>query len=252
MRNATSTTRIIGLLLTLGALIGCREQVVSNPLHASAERRQQLESTAFCGMDWELLGLGFVGDAEIVDGRVLAGFGSNFAPGRQPIPCNRLKRARVQGQFQFTALIDPGFDGNIRTAFLEVVSFEPLMPIEVTEARPWGTGVSGGWSGETRNRCRFKVKSFTNASWVSVAPGSVHPWQETRDLAISSGSQIWAPVVRPVLINVTKELRDSVNEGGGSFRLQLAIEPDDRAASSQATNRCIGRFEMRLKLLGAE
>lgn len=250
MRNAMHTKRTIRLLLlALGVLTGCREQVISDPLHATAERREQLESTAFCGTNWGPLELSILEGAPIVPGRVLAGFASNYSPGQPPIPCNRLKRARAQGQFEFTAVIDPGLVGNISTAFLEIMAFEPLVPIEVTEARPWGDAISGGWSDETRNRCRFKVTSFSDGRWISAAPGLVHPWQETRELAITSGSQIWAPVVRPVLINVTSELLASVT--GNTFRLRLAIEPDDRAAYSQASNRCAGRFEMRLKLLGS-
>ena len=238
------------LLLTCAALAGCVEQVVQDPGHAVAEHRENLESAVVCGRQFEPLAPSIKEGRTSVPGRVLAGFLTSYQPGRQPVPCNRLTRVSAQGQLEFAGSIDPALRGNIATAFLEVVSFEPVFPVSVTEARPWGSAVSGGWSGEMRNRCRFVVRSFTDRTWRPAEPEADVAWQASRDLTIAgNSSQFWAPLSRPALINITSELLGSIT--GDAFRLHLTIEPDDLGQRAQANNTCAGLFEVRLKLLGA-
>ncbi|GAA6141933.1 hypothetical protein [Hydrogenophaga sp. 5NK40-0174] len=236
------------LLIGCVLLAGCVEQVFTDPAVGVAETLETYESTAFCGRLWEPV-YPSIERRPDVPGRVMAGFLTFFNPGRQPIPCNRLAIVRAQGQFEFSGTIDPALRGNIATAFLEVVSFDPVFPISVTEAKQWGPAVSGGWSGETRAHCGFVVRTFNARGWRPAESGAELPWQNSTDLAIAgNSSQFQIPLsgVRP--INVTSEMLASIT--GDTFRLRLTIEPYDRAIRSQANSSCAGRFEVRLRLLG--
>lgn len=240
------------VVVTVLLLSACREQVFGPPLQTSREEFTELESDVVCGLNRQPR-FRISEQVPHADALVLAGFRTIYYPGAQPIACNRLQRSKVQGLVQFSGTLDPALPAARTNAFLEIVSFEPAVPVSVTEARPWGTGVIGTWSGETRSNCRFVVKWHSLERETDWAPGPTArslPWIPTVDLASASTSQFWAPLARPVLVNVTEEFR--ANLQGDQMLLRLSIEPNDRAIGSQATNDCYGRFAVRLKLMGPD
>jgi hypothetical protein len=245
-------SRYFSIVVAILLLSACREQVLSPPLQTSREEFTELQSDVVCGLNTRPI-FSISEQVPYADARALAGFRSIFYPGPQPVACNRLQRSKVQGLVQFTGTLDPALPAARTSAFLEIVSFEPAVPVNVTEARPWGTGVVGTWSGDTRNSCRFEVKWHGVGGDTSWSPGPAVrglPWIPSVDLAAASSSQFWAPLVRPVLVNVTDEFRTNLR--GDQILLRLSIEPNDRAMISQATNDCYGRFTVRLKLVGPD
>lgn len=242
------TTGLLAMLTLLG-LAGCREQAIGPPVHHTNEEISSFSSFGTCG----------VGNTPIFSitstqphepDRVLAGFQSVFQPGAPPLPCNRLLRIRAQAQMLFTGTVDAAIRTRPFTAFLEISRFEPSVPLRVTDARPWGTAVSGGWTGETRESCRFKVKTFSRTLVDPHPSRHGHAWVESADLNLPSTSQFWVPLARPVLVNVTSEARLALRDD--EVNLRLVLEPFDGAMGAQANNDCFGRFTVQLKFFAAE
>jgi hypothetical protein len=242
------TTGLLTLLTLLG-VAGCREQAIGPPVHHTNENMTELSSDLVCGLNTVPIRLITATQPHEPD-RVLAGFRSVFLPGTQPIACNRLQRMTAQGQMLFTGTVDAAIRTRPFTAFLEISRFEPSVPLRVTDARPWGTGVSGGWTGETRESCRFKVKTFSRTLVDPHPSRHGQPWVESEDLTLPSTSQFWVPLARPVLVNVTSEARRALRDD--EVNLRLVLEPSDGAMGAQATNDCFGRFTVQLKFFAAD
>lgn len=238
------------LLCLAHVLAGCREQEIASPHHTSMERLGKQQSGPLCGLDTTPL-LAITDRTPYSNTSVLAGFRTFFTPGAQPFPCNRQQSANVQGVMMFIGTLDAGMPVNATTALLEILSFRPAAPVQVTEARPLTTGVTGTWSGATRSTCRFKIKGFPRSGWVPGPESYGRPWITTSELADDGNDRFWVPFTTNPVINVTDEFRAGVIEGNRVF-LRVSIEADDIGVAAGATNNCYGQFTARLRLLAPD
>jgi hypothetical protein len=242
------TTGLLAMLAMLG-LAGCREQAIGPPVHHTNEEVRTFRSFGTCGTDNTPI-IPITTRQPHEPGRVLAGYQSVFWPGAEPLPCNRLLTMSAQAQMLFTGTVDAAIRTRPFTAFLEISRFEPSAPLRMTDARPWGTGVTGGWTGETRESCRFKVKTFSRTLVDPHPSRHGQTWVESEDLTMTSNSQFWVPLARPALVNVTNEARRALRDD--EVNLRLVLEPSDAAMGAQATNDCYGRFTVQLKFFAAD
>ena len=238
------TPLVIGL-----ALVGCREFELPLVAHSSTSQIREYQSGPLCGLDQRPL-IPITNTVPFDKATVLAGFRSDFFPGAQPFPCNRLKSYQSQGMLMFTGELPEGVPLNLITALLEISEFAPTVPIRVTEARPLSTGTTGTYSGATRSSCRFRVKSYPRTTYVPGASNYGGDWITTSELTDAGTDRFTVPLRSAPLINVSEEFRRSVV--GSSVVMRLAIEPYDRAIASAASNNCFGQFTVRLRLLAPD
>lgn len=246
----TPLARCLTLLLAGLALAGCRESEA--PLAAQSSTSQHAEyrnDLAVCGLNMHPI-VPITNTVRYAGDTVLAGFRSDYFPGAQPFPCNRLMAYRSQGAMMFRGDVPAGAALNTVTAVLEISSFSPTVPIRVTEARPLSTGSTGTYSGATRESCRFRVSSYPRTTYVPGPTNYGGPWIATNELTDSGTHRFWVPIREPQLVNVTEEFRRAVV--GGSAVVRLAIEPDDIAFASAASNHCYGQFTVRLRLFAPD
>ncbi|MBT9551286.1 MAG: hypothetical protein IV088_10590 [Hydrogenophaga sp.] len=232
------------------ALAGCREQEILSPHHTSMERHGEQQSAVVCGLNTTPL-LTITGRTPYEANSVLAGFRTVYVPGAPPIACNRQQSANVQGVMMFIGTLDAGMPVNATTALLDILSFRPAAPVQVTEARPLSTGVTGTWSGATRSTCRFKIKSFPRSGWVPGPESYGRSWITTSELTDDGNDRFSVPFTTHPVINVTDEFRAGVIEGNRVF-LRVTIEADDIGVAAGATNHCYGQFTARLRLLAPD
>jgi hypothetical protein len=245
----SSITRWLFPLLAGLALMGCREFELPLSLHTSTARSDAYQSGPYCGPVIRPL-IDITSTVPYAKDTVLAGFRSDFFPGAQPFPCNRLTAYRSQGVMVFTGRVPEGVPLNVMTALLEISAFSPTVPIRVTEARPLSTGTTGTYSGATRESCRFRVTTYPRTPYVPGPSNYGGAEITTAELTDAGTDRFWVPLRGPQSINVTEEFRRGVI--GSDVVLRLAIEPDDRAIPSGATNNCYGQFTVRLLLLAPD
>lgn len=231
------------------ALVGCREFELPMVTHSSTSQNLESQNGPLCGPEQRPL-VPITSTVPFSKDTVMAGFRSDFFPGAQPFPCNRLKLYKSQDTFIVAGDVPEGVALNTITALLEISEFRPSVPIRVTEARPISTGVVGSYSGETRSSCRSRIKSYPVTTYSPAASNYGGGWIATSELTDSGTDTFWVPLRTAPQINVTEEFRRSVIVGRAIMR--LAIEPDDRAMSSGATNNCYGQFTVRLRLLAPD
>ena len=242
--------RCLSLLLAGLALAGCRESEA--PLVAHSSTSQHVESRndlAVCGLNTHPL-VPITNTVRYASDTVMAGFRSDYFPGAQPFPCNRLIAYRSQGTMLFRGDVPEGAALNTVSAVLEISRFSPSVPIRVTEARPLSTGTTGTYSGATRESCRFRVSSYPRSVYVPGPTNYGGSWITTTELADSGTHRFWVPLREPQMVNVTEEFRRAVI--GGSAVMRLVIEPDDIAFASAASNNCHGQFTVRLRLFAPD
>lgn len=177
--------------------------------------------------------------------QVITGFQAVFAPGAPPVACDRLHVSKVQGLTAFQGSLDARLEPASTNAFLEISAFAPDGEVSVTETAQW-EGNLQAYSNQTRQRCRFRVRSISGGFGSGTSAGA---WMGATALATGTG-QFWAPLTRTELVNVTQEFRRGLS--GRGFLLQLAIEPDDPFLYAKANNRCAGQFTVRLRLMGPD
>lgn len=238
------------LPLMLGSvLVGCRELEVPLVAHSSTSQERSVQLGPLCGTVTNPL-IPITVTVPYAKTTVMAGFRSDFFPGAQPFPCDRLNVYRSQGAMLFTTELPAGVPVNTITALLEISAFSPTVPIRVTEARPLATATSGGYSGATRSSCRFRVKSYPRDLYVPGPSNYGGNWLVTSELTDTATDRFWVPIRSPQSINVTEEFRRGIV--GNAAVMRLAIEPDDHAMFSAATNNCYGQFTVRLRLLAPD
>lgn len=242
--------RCLTLLLAGLALAGCRESEAPLVAHSStAQHIEYRNDLAVCGLNNHPL-VPITTSVRYANDTVLAGFRSDYFPGAQPFPCNRLLAYRSQGVMLFRGDVPEGAALNTVSALLEISSFSPTVPVRVTEARPLSTGSTGTYSGATRTSCRFRVASYPRTPYVPGPANYGGPWITTSELTDSGTSSFWVPLREPVLVNVSEEFRRAVI--GNSAVVRLIIEPDDMAFASGASNNCYGQFTVRLRLFAPD
>lgn len=233
----------------LFALTACREFELPQVAHSSTSQTREYQNGPLCGRDQHPL-VPITNTVPLAKETVLAGFRSDFFPGAQPFPCNRLKLYQSQGTMLFSGDVPPGIPLAVITALIEISEFRPTVPLRVTEARPVATAVSGGYSGATRTSCRFRVRHIPGTGYTPSSANYGGDWVATEELTDAGTDRFWVPLRNPPLVNVTEEFRRSVS--GGRVNMRLAIEPDDRAMPSGASNNCYGQFTVRLRLLAPD
>ncbi|WP_066255109.1 hypothetical protein [Hydrogenophaga flava] len=247
----TPLARCLSLLLAGLALAGCRESEAPLVAHSStAQHNEYRNDLAVCGLNTHPI-VPITTTVRYAEATVMAGFRSDYFPGAQPFPCNRLMAYRSQGVMLFRGTVPAGAALNTVNALLEISSFAPTAPIRVTEARPLSTGSTGTYSGATRESCRFRVASYPRTSYVPGPTNYGGPWITTTELADTGTHRFWVPLREPQMVNVTEEFRRSVI-GGSDVVMRLVIEPDDIAFASAASNNCYGQFTVRLRIFAPD
>lgn len=242
--------RCLSLLLAGLALAGCRESEAPLVAHSSTSQHVEYRNyLAVCGLNTHPL-VPITNTVRYASDTVMAGFRSDYFPGAQPFPCNRLIAYRSQGTMLFRGDVPEGAALNTVSAVLEISRFSPTVPIRVTEARPLSTGTTGTYSGATRESCRFRVSSYPRSVYVPGPTNYGGSWITTTELADSGTHRFWVPLREPQMVNVTEEFRRAVI--GGSAVMRLVIEPDDIAFASAASNNCHGQFTVRLRLFAPD
>lgn len=174
---------------------------------------------------------------------VLAGFVAYWYPGAAPFPCNRYKRANVQGLFSFDVRSrrNPAMPERFRSAILELISFEPVQDsVRVNHDVDLGG---------TRWVCTFKVERVQD-SWGGLGfmsqrfVGTVPLSARARRITVSTaGASRWTADVSAEA-GAWYEGRDA--ETG------FAIVQDSSAFTANRNNNCAGRFRFRLRLFVGE
>lgn len=242
--------RCLSLLLAGLALAGCRESEAPLVAHSSTSQHVEYRNDlAVCGLNTHPL-VPITNTVRYASDTVMAGFRSDYFPGAQPFPCNRLIAYRSQGTMLFRGDVPEGAALNTVSAVLEISRFSPTVPIRVTEARPLSTGTTGTYSGATRESCRFRVSSYPRSVYVPGPTNYGGPWITTTELADTGTHRFWVPLREPQMVNVTEEFRRAVI--GSSAVVRLVIEPDDIAFASAASNNCHGQFTVRLRLFAPD
>jgi hypothetical protein len=243
--------RCLSLLLAGLALAGCRESEAPLVAHSSTSQHVEYRNDlAVCGLNTHPL-VPITNTVRYASDTVMAGFRSDYFPGAQPFPCNRLIAYRSQGTMLFRGDVPEGAALNTVSAVLEISRFSPSVPIRVTEARPLSTGTTGTYSGATRESCRFRVSSYPRSVYVPGPTNYGGPWITTTELADTGTHRFWVPLREPQMVNVTEEFRRSVI-GGSDVVMRLVIEPDDIAFASAASNNCHGQFTVRLRIFAPD
>ena len=243
--------RCLSLLLAGLALAGCRESEAPLVAHSSTSQHVEYRNDlAVCGLNTHPL-VPITNTVRYASDTVMAGFRSDYFPGAQPFPCNRLIAHRSQGTMLFRGDVPEGAALNTVSAVLEISRFSPTVPIRVTEARPLSTGTTGTYSGATRESCRFRVSSYPRSVYVPGPTNYGGPWITTTELADTGTHRFWVPLREPQMVNVTEEFRRSVI-GGSDVVMRLVIEPDDIAFASAASNNCHGQFTVRLRIFAPD
>lgn len=196
----------------------------------------------FTSLDRSVFGISLDPPSE-ADLRVIAGFKTVFQGGANPIPCNRLKLAKVSGRFSFDlSTINPE---RLVKASIVVDHFTPIGNNIIQEAIPWG--LSGGWIGEPgrmQDDCRFKIKYVVDMPATSTE--FLSPPPPTRELSLGGQSFSVANGHYGGIIDVTTEIRRQLESG--KDRQFFLVEPNDIALDYQASNRFLGFFTFKLKV----
>ena len=167
------------------------------------------------------------------EGMVMAGFITTWAPGADPIPCNRFKRAEVQGMFKFNSrgLSDPP----TRMALLELVEFQPL---------------AGSVRVGSRTTCNFKVlsKRYPNAldgrfhHGLDIMSGATELASRPRSIVVPGGAGRWNAVVTDEVLQTSRSPADVY-----APTVFLVVQ-NDAAFDGNQTSACAGNFRFRLRL----
>ena len=167
------------------------------------------------------------------EGTVMAGFVTTWAPGADPIPCNRFKRAEVQGMFKFDTR---GLRSlSTRMALLELVEFQPLA----------GSVLVG-----SRTTCNFKILSKRSRYAVDgrfhhgldIMSGATELASRPRSIVVPSDAGRWNAVVTDEVLQTDRNPADVY-----APTVFLVVQ-NDAAFDGNQTSACTGNFRFRLRL----
>lgn len=228
------TAVLVSLLLSVLIFAGCRE---TGERFIEAQMASQFiteRSSDICFTSLDRMGVpSLAGSFPPPAGMVLAGFISGWAPGADPIPCNRFKRAEVRGMFKFS---DRGLsDPPVRLALLELVEFLPVA----------GSVNVGG-----RTMCNFKVlsKRYPNAvdehlhRGLDIAAGATELSSRPRPIVVPGAVGRWNAVVTDEILQTSRSLADVYAQ------TVFLIVQNDAGFDANQNSACAGHFRFRLRL----
>lgn len=246
--------RRIALLAACIVLSAC-EEVAQTPQEITTLSQQAKKESGACNIFPSLDRVVILGSGATLpdpEGRIFAGYTTDFRPGSPPIACDRLHQLTEQGAFRFNV---SSLRGSVpepyRGAVLEIQRFAPVgRGIQIIDAEPWGLGFGEGWIGSSapRNTCQFKVVR-ANQDWAAGAGGRGGAAISTQNLQTSRATFI-APITRTVAFDVSPEVGQWFR--GERPELGFVIIPDDRSILSKASNSCVGLFSVRLRAFFGE
>jgi hypothetical protein len=244
-----ATCRAVIPAAALLALAGCARFTQVTPQAFTTHAHQNILASGACSifpsLDRTALG-GIVDEPAGPDGegRILAGFWTQFAPGAPPFACDRLYQWGRQGAFRFdVAALPAEVRDRYRTAWIEVEEFHPLA-VSIEDAPPWDLAFGEGWmwTTERRTNCTFKIAEATQP-WEPGAAGWGQRTVEIRDLG--QGEQRFrVPDDTGRRVYVTPEVRAWLR--GERPEMGFVVVPLDRGIMSKANNQCLGLFRLRL------
>lgn len=167
------------------------------------------------------------------EGMVMAGFVTTWAPGADPIPCNRFKRAEVQGMFKFDTR---GLRSlSTRMALLELVEFQPLA----------GSVLVG-----SRTTCNFKILSKRSRYGVDgrfhhgldIMSGATELASRPRSIVVPNDAGRWNAVVTDEVLQTDRNPADVY-----APTVFLVVQ-NDAAFDGNQNSACAGNFRFRLRL----
>lgn len=167
------------------------------------------------------------------EGMVMAGFVTTWAPGADPIPCNRFKRAEVQGMFKFDTR---GLRSlSTRMALLELVEFQPL---------------AGSVRVGSRTTCNFKILSKRSRYAVDgrfhhgldIMSGATELASRPRSIVVPNDAGRWNAVVTDEVLQTDRNPADVY-----APTVFLVVQ-NDAAFDGNQNSACAGNFRFRLRL----
>jgi hypothetical protein len=170
------------------------------------------------------------------EGMVFAGFITNWFPGADPFPCNRFKRAEVQGMFEFAGRWPRTPN---RVILMDLVDFQPIE----------GSVNVGG-----RTSCNFKVlKRYYGhrVDWhlhhgLDIVTGSSELQSRPRSIRVPDDIGRWSAVVTDDLYQT-----DRTPAAVHAPTVFLIVQNDEGFDANQ-NGSCAGHFQFRVRVLSTE
>jgi hypothetical protein len=235
---AGRVSRIGAVLLCIGTLAGCGGEVEQRIVEDQMSSEFITEQNSGCtlgSLDRNAVP-SLARSFPAPDGMVLAGFISNWFPGADPFPCNRFKRAEVQGMFEFAGHWPPTPN---RVLLMDLVDFQPVA----------GSVNVGG-----RTSCTFKVlkryypfrvdNRFHHA--LNIVTGATELRTRPRPIVVPNDIGHWSAVVTDDLYQTDRSLADVY-----APTVFLVVQ-NDPGFDAHQNSACAGNFRFRVRVLSTE
>lgn len=227
----------IGAVLCFGILVGCGGEIEQRAIEYQMSSEFITERSNLCigSLDRHPVpSLEHV--APPPPGMVLAGFVTNWFPGADPFPCNRFKRAEVQGMFEFSGRWPRTPN---RVILMDLVGFQPI---------------DGGINVGGRTSCTFKVlKRYYPFSvdghfhhGLDILTGSSELQSRPRSIRVPDDVGRWSAIVTDDLY------QNDRTEASAYDPTVFLIVQNDQGFDVNQNGSCAGYFEFRVRVFSTE